>query len=557
MRGEMLMMTSAKGAGAVTPSTVGQLLTKALRPIARRSEYLVMLLGLLALFSRAWSSGQILDAFSFDSFRYLAGAEAISQGLGYRSLSGGWSLHYPSGFSSILAAASLLTHQPPETLFAGIQAAAYVVSGLALGSILRRAAPTATTLALASVALLLNRHFLSVHSLLWSEPWAVAFALVSIALCLGALKRESPSLGVAAGAGLAAGLAVGSRWAMLAVPAAGAVALWLAGRGWRRTTATAAYLGSAALVLVLALTCTRPDVPLDHWTYDGSNRAWPALGGFADLADQMVPRNIIVGFFSWSYALLLVGLGAGGAYFAWADEVRKQAGEKGPTGILWAGGVSSPMGRAAMLLALTAVAYLGICLAAPLAVAAAQPVLRILFPLLLFLVPAALLGSQHLAQVPNRWRALEPAIRVVLIAGLAVAAVRAGRGALDVALAGLGDHAGSPRHGLSSVAVAELRDLAHALPQESCVVTNAAGLAWYSTRLRTFAISAAGASIQDRCNGVPVLVAFLRPGISELERFVEYSGPLSCHDLAGSCSHPTPDSFWTTAVTDPRVLAPE
>jgi len=431
-----------------------------------------------------------------------------------------------------------------------------VLSCIALASILRRIDSDSMLLAVAMACLMLNRHFLSVHELLWSEPWGVASALASIALALRVLDGKPAPVGGAVAAGAAAGLAISVRWAMLAVVAAGLLGFWRGAKAHRRWPLTAAYGLAAAATLALILGVSWPGLRLERWNYLGDAAGRPDIRQLSALANQIVPQQPVAGFLSWGFLLFLLLLAVFGAVRDWDAlrpsrlEEHERSGKPRP---------STPVlaeARAGFLLSCTALAYAGAILAAPLSNAAAQPTLRISFPLLLFLVPGAISGLRRHTETAGAGACgAARLLNVVLIVGLAIGAARAGKGVVQQLAESRSNARMAAPGGATSMAIAALGKASGQLPKEACLVTNAPGLGWYATRRRTLDLQQFDAGqIERRCGGTPVLVALLVAQSSELQRFVESRESVGKAELCGvdiDCTFQPP---WQLATVDASAL---
>ena len=153
----------------------------------------------------------VLGAFSYDSFRYLAGAESILRDGTYRDLGGEPQRIWPPGTSLLYAGVSRVTGIAPEKLVSVINGLSYAITALLLWLLTRVAGMRWWTAGLMLAAFLLNSAVLAAHRKLWSEPPALAL-LAAVLFCVVAAKRDR-TLALAV---LFASMAIVFRFALLA-----------------------------------------------------------------------------------------------------------------------------------------------------------------------------------------------------------------------------------------------------------------------------------------------------------------------------------------------------
>jgi len=133
--------------------------------------------------------------FSYDSERYLAGAQAILSTGEYRSASGLVSLHWPPGTSLVYAFAARLLGRSPQAIVLGVNCAAYVLAAVALQAFVGVLIRQAPVRAVVFVAVLLNSSWTGLYGKLWSEPfflpaWIAMMAMLVLALKAGWAKAS-------------------------------------------------------------------------------------------------------------------------------------------------------------------------------------------------------------------------------------------------------------------------------------------------------------------------------------------------------------------------------
>ena len=221
----------------------------------------------------AASSHGGLSAFSYDSFRYLGGAESILSHGAYLDLDGSPQRTWPAGTSIVYAAAARISGRPIETLVPAVNLVALLATLFAFWRVLEVTRMRWWIAATAFAALALNGVFLSGTTKLWSDPLALAL-FVGVFCCLA---TESF---VAANAIAAA--AVVFRFAMVAtLPVLLIAALLSRRRRWLP------FVTGTVMLLFILSTRGRggPMQPLQL------RANWDV---FAELAAQIVPSAVFV-----------------------------------------------------------------------------------------------------------------------------------------------------------------------------------------------------------------------------------------------------------------------
>jgi hypothetical protein len=214
-----------------------------------------------------------LSALSYDSFRYLGGAESIASHSLYLDLDGTPQHTWPPGTSLLYAGASRVTGRSAEKLVPAINLIALLVTLFAFWRILELTRVRWWISAIVFAALALNGVFLGEMTKLWSDP--IALALFVTMLCC--LMTES-----FVAANVIVAIAVVFRFAMVAaLPVLLIAALMSRRRRWMP------FVTGAVILLFVLSTRGRGGAmqPLHL------HANWNA---FCELAAQMVPSVLVV-----------------------------------------------------------------------------------------------------------------------------------------------------------------------------------------------------------------------------------------------------------------------
>lgn len=420
-------------------------------------ELLVVAVGVAK--SRSLSAAP-LDAFSYDSFRYLAGAESLLRTGRYRGLAGEAQTTWTPGTSLLYAATSRLTGLGSERLVAAIGIASYLLLAASCAAFLRRTVrrPWLGTLAFATICF--NGFILSVTGKLWSDLIALGLLMTSLAFLHFARTDAARGTASFVAAATSASLAMLVRSAMLALSP---LLILVAFEMFRRRHRIAPIIAAVCAPLA-ALAVTRL---LSGPAAGARPLAWRAIpagddwGGFVSLAQQIFPSQLEV----W----------AGVAFLGLAVALPVRMAVRSPR---------DERSGAIVLLFVWLVCYGAFLLLAQAVWSFPVPVLdlRMLIPLFPPAVLAMALAADGLFD-RSAWKG------AVLGAVLAVALIRAGRG-----IAAHGE-SGTERQCVErNTIVRDIRSLApHILPGP--VLSNAQGLTWYALRRPVHAQSdAAGAT---------------------------------------------------------------
>lgn len=129
------------------------------------------------------------DAMSYDSFRYLAGAESILENGTYRDLEGAPQRIWPPGVSLLYAGFGAITGAELVSLVPVVNGVAYLLTAAFLWLLARVTRMKTWTTAVMLAAILLNTAVLAAHRKVWSEPPTLAL-LAAMLLCVAAAKKE-------------------------------------------------------------------------------------------------------------------------------------------------------------------------------------------------------------------------------------------------------------------------------------------------------------------------------------------------------------------------------
>jgi hypothetical protein len=311
---------------------------------------------------------------------------------------------------------------------------------------------------------------LFVHQMVWTEPLYLFTAL--LALSLLARHLESPRTALVWGAGVAAALAVMTRYVGIAVVAAGVVASIALARQPLRARARDAVRFAAPAAAALALWTLR-NRWVDETTVGEWNAALPPLAPLLPPAAAAVAAWLwpfpteLAAWRPWSALLAAVALGAGAAAAALvaAGALRRRGAEKRSRG------ARAPDLRPALLLALYALCHLAFVYGTVLALFDAWvPVARHLLPAIVVLVIALACVVPRIAAGAARPRVCKLALALAACALLAAHGARAARYQHEHALLGFGFR--EPRYTQSRLVA-----LARALPAGTPVFTNTQAVA--------------------------------------------------------------------------------
>jgi hypothetical protein len=196
-----------------------------------------------------------------DSIIYLGVADNIFLGRGLRMAYGANSplVHYPPFYSIVLAGFRFAGVSLPDAA-RWLNVGLYLASLTLLSQLLHRLTQSRllTLAGLASIAL--SEWFLSLHSMVWSEPLFITLVLASL-LCLQQYQASSKTLLLLVSA-CTIGLALVTRYAGLPLLPAGTLALALAGRSRPRAIRDALLFATTAAI------------PLGLWEI----QVWSAIG---------------------------------------------------------------------------------------------------------------------------------------------------------------------------------------------------------------------------------------------------------------------------------------
>lgn len=384
------------------------------------------------------SATQGLDALSYDSLRYLGGAESIRLRGAYLDLNGLPQQVWPPGTSLLYASLSTFTGASVEGLIRPVNAIAFIISLGLFGSLVEGLCRGAFARTVAFAAFALNGVFLSQYTKLWSDPIALPLLLGVLWLLLRQKNEALPPLivPVAVTSLVAAGIMF--RFAMLAlVP----VAVLQMGCDPRiRKYRWLPLLSPVAVVVSLSALGARSG----SRSFTAGRADWHGnLAAFEKLSAQFLPQVLPpLLMLVLSIAILIV-----------MPALMWRRFEAFPL-FLWIGGYA---------------AFL--CVAQVIAQPSFAMDLRVLFPL----YPAIVLLGAGSIEVEQRW------MRYVVLLVLSIAALRGAHYAYGsiMTTAGAVPVACVTREQI----VADLRRRPVAA---SVLVSNAQGLVWYATRKPTF-----------------------------------------------------------------------
>jgi hypothetical protein len=238
-----------------------------------RARATAVVIGCLSLAYWARVSHGGLPALSYDSFRYLGGAQSILTRGAYLDLDGTPQHAWPPGTSFVYAAASRLSGRPAEELVPAVNLIALLAALFVFWQMLEIAKVRSWIAVIAFSAFALNGVFLSGTAKLWSDPIALPL-LLAMLFCL--------MTGRLVAANVLAAVAVTVRFAMVATLPVLVIAAFLT----RRFRILPFITGAAMLFFLLAMRgkggTIQPIQLRGNWD------------AFAALAAQMVPSTFVV-----------------------------------------------------------------------------------------------------------------------------------------------------------------------------------------------------------------------------------------------------------------------
>jgi hypothetical protein len=157
-----------------------------------------------------------LAGFSYDSFRYLAGAVSIRDHGVYRDIDGTPQQVWPPGTSLVYALSSRVSGMEPERLILPINLVALALSLFVFAALLRLAGLRLWLSSIVFAAFAWNGALLAETNKLWSDPLALPLQLTVLYCAVRALSVDRRSTRFLLLAAAAAALAIALRFAMVA-----------------------------------------------------------------------------------------------------------------------------------------------------------------------------------------------------------------------------------------------------------------------------------------------------------------------------------------------------
>jgi hypothetical protein len=157
-----------------------------------------------------------LNGFSYDSFRYLAGAVSIRDHGVYRDIDGMPQQVWPPGTSLVYALTSRVTGMEPERLILPINIVALALSLFVFAALLRLAGLRLWLASIVFAAFAWNGALLAETNKLWSDPLALPLQLTVVYCAVRALSLDVRSTRFLLLAAAAAAVAIALRFAMVA-----------------------------------------------------------------------------------------------------------------------------------------------------------------------------------------------------------------------------------------------------------------------------------------------------------------------------------------------------
>ena len=441
----------------------------------------IAILGFSVAYALMLPSGGI-SGMSFDSFRYLAGADSILASGTYLDISGTPQSTWPPGTSLLYAAVARLSGKPPEELTQFLNLGALLLIGASLWLIIEITIARWSIAIITFAAIFLNTAILSMLNKLWSDPLALAMSSAAIASCIVASRDGKNWFRWICIGSAFLSIALCLRYAMLpAVPILAAVAFWLS-----KTTAShraAVLLPFLSPLLTLILFYFLGSAYLHVFSAHSVEMVrsfdfWQDQPAFVQMADQIFPVTLFSIWLSIGIVLGVIAVPAGAAF---VTEV--------------------PEKRSALLIC---VGYVLLsCVFLVIAPAALHGATELRY--LLQIYPFLLIGAAIAADVLLNSQRLDSRILgFIIVCLLTTVAVRSAR----AAALGILPHESSEATSCVSRTVL-LNDLKRIPTTQnfSGALTNIQGLAWYAMRIPTVRLTQS--ALAEALSGTTII--FVRP----------------------------------------------
>ncbi|MCJ7433659.1 MAG: glycosyltransferase family 39 protein [Anaerolineales bacterium] len=219
------------------------------RLVSSQTFSLILLLGLISIFGvwlLLYSTPEGLGL-NDDSIAYISGARGILSGEGYRELwlvSKGYLIHFPPGFSGMLAAIGFITRIDPLRIARVMNALFFGGNASLLGLLCWRGTKSKLAAIFLAALFVATPAFLRIHSNAMSEPQYIFLTLITILLFDIYFERGQIIWLITSG--LIVSVAYLTRYAALALIATILFSLLILHQDWRtRLTRSAIFLASA------------------------------------------------------------------------------------------------------------------------------------------------------------------------------------------------------------------------------------------------------------------------------------------------------------------------
>jgi hypothetical protein len=421
---------------------------------------------------------------TYDSFRYLAGADSILASGTYLDPSGAPQSTWPPGTSILYAVGAKLTGRPPEELIQFLNLAALLLMAVSLWLIIEMTIARWWIAVITFAAIFLNTAILSLLNKLSSDPLALAVTSAAMASGVAAGRGGKNWFGwICVASGLLC-IALCLRPAMLpAIPILAAVAFSVSKMTDSHPEAALLPLLSPLLTLIsfYFLGSTQPPISYVHQsgTPIFSFAFRDHSPAFIQMADQVFPTALVGTWFSIVLVTIcLIAVPAATAFAA-----------------------SMPEKRGALLICVGYVVLSSLFLV----MVRVMQHLPVEFRYLLQIYPFVLIGAAIAADFLLNWQRLNSRVLgFIIVALLSASAARSSR----ATSLGLLDHESQQSASCRS-RIALLNDLKR-IPvtiESSGVLTNIQGLAWYALRVPTRNLT--WSTLADAPSGTVII--FVRP----------------------------------------------
>jgi hypothetical protein len=407
-----------------------------------------------------------MASMSYDSFRYLAGADSILASGTYLDISGAPQSHWPPGTSIVYAAAASLSGRRPEELVKSVNLAALLLMAGSLWLIIEMTIERWWIAVITFASILLNTSILSLQNKFWSDPLALATSSAAIASGIVACRGGKNWFDWICVASVFLSISICFRYAMLpGIPILAAAAFWLSTRStWHRGAVFLPLLLPPLLTLIsfyFVRSSSAPHLPFSIRTVNsmGSSdveRYWKA---FVQMADQVIPNALFATRISTIVVgTILIAVSVGVTFVAHKFQQR---------------------GALLICVGYVLVSCIFFALVPVISTFPFGMDYRYLLPIYPFILIGAAITANVLL---NRQQLSSRILSLIVVGLLSIAAARSTRAA-TLGIFGYGFQ--QPGSCVSGTAILDELKRIPATQNSSGVLTNVQGLGWYAMRIPT------------------------------------------------------------------------